>query len=459
MNATQLLTTAVLGAGALTANSKNLQNPNILFILVDDLGYSDVSYMGNKQEVKTPNIDKLASQGVVFDNAYAACPVSSPSRASIMTGKSPAALNLTCHIPGVGMQRYNKLRNKGRKLKEAKFIDHLPLEEFTIAELLKKKDYRTGFMGKWHLAGEGSIKTKNGIVNSKWHPDAQGFDLSIAACAYGQSKRYFSPYKNGTIHDGEKGEYLTNRLTDEAMNFMKSSKSAPFFCMLSYYTVHRPHKVPQKYIKQNGGDKHLAMISCLDDNVGRIAQFLKANDLDENTIVIFYSDNGGIGKNPPLRDYKGSLYEGGIRVPLIIKYPGINGNRKINHSMVTSYDFLPTLASFAGGDYSQLKNIEGQDISKSVLLNKEFVDRDLFWHFPHHRENDKSMGAAVRSGNWKLIYEFEKDEFSLFDLSKDIGETNNLAKQMPQKLEELNSKLKNWQKSVKAVFPEKNNKQ
>lgn len=202
--------------------------PNIVFIVVDDLGYSDVGYMKQKSKIHTPNIDLLVKEGMVFTDAYASAPVCSPTRASLTTGKYPATLKLTCHIPGMGMEKYLNKLNKGKKLKEAYFLDHLPTEEVTFAEVLKEHGYVTGYIGKWHLGGEGSIYTKDGIVNSAYHPDKQGFDVNIGGCAYGQPKKYFDPYQNGTIQDRKEGEYLTDRLGDEAVNFIERNKQKNF---------------------------------------------------------------------------------------------------------------------------------------------------------------------------------------------------------------------------------------
>lgn len=444
-----LIISAALG------NGRNASHPNILFILADDLGYAEVGYVKTKPEIITPSIDKLASGGVVFTNAYAACPVCSPTRASILTGKSPAALDLTCHIPGMGMKKYIQYRSKGKPLMEARFIDRLPLEEITIAELLREEGYQTGFFGKWHLAGEGSQKTKDGMVAPEFHPDKQGFDVNFGGNAYGQPASYFSPYGNGTLKDGEEGEYLSDRLTSEAINFMDKS-SDPFFCYLSYYTVHEPHQAPRHLIAKNKGNRHHAMISSLDYNVGRLLEFLEQNDLDKNTLVIFYSDNGGLRDNPPLRDRKGSLYEGGIRVPLVLSYPTLIKAGTATDTPVSSYDFLPTLAELAGIPIDKLKGLEGESLVRILEGKKMKHSRPLFWHFPHHRNNKMSMAAAVREGDWKLIYQFEDQQYSLFNLKEDIGETTNLARSHPEKAKQLRKKLEKWQQKVKANFPQKN---
>lgn len=446
--------------GVLLSCQTDKQNfkPNIVFIVVDDLGYSDVGYMNHKKGVQTPNINLLAKRGMVFTNAYAAAPVCSPTRASILTGKSPAALKLTCHIPGVRMKDYLNKRNKDKKLKEAFFKDHLPQEEITIAEVLKDQGYVTGYIGKWHLGGDGAIYTKNGIVNQQYQPDEQGFDVNIGGCAYGQPKSYFSPYSNGTIEDGVDGEYLTDRLGDEAINFIEKNKTQPFFLNLATYTVHTPLAAPTKNIEKYGGDKYLAMIEKLDENVGKVIGKLNDLDLLENTIVIFYSDNGGLWGNAPLTGKKGTLNEGGIRVPLIVSWPKNINAGSVCNTPVTSVDFFPTMLELAGGNIEMYPEIKLEGLSLIPLLSRgnKFSERPIYWHFPHHRNEGLSMAAAIRLGAWKYIYEFEIEKKHLYNLDEDISESNNLFKEHPEKVKELSDMLENWQKKVDAEMPEIN---
>ena len=440
------------------SNKKKEAPPNIVFILVDDLGYSDVGYMNQKPEIKTPNIDKLAKSGVVFTNAYAACPVCSPTRASILTGKYPATLQLTCHIPGIGMEKYIAKKSEGKKLLEAEFIDHLPLTEITFAEVLKENGYRTAFMGKWHLAGEGSQLTNNGVVNEQYHPNHQGFDINIGGCAYGQPADYFSPYRNATIADGPDNEYLTDRLGEEACRFIEENKNERFLLYLSFYTVHTPWQVPADVVKKYNGNKYYAMIDQLDENVGRVLNRINELDLTNNTLVVFYSDNGGVQENPPLRNRKGSLYEGGIRVPLIFSLPRIIPKETSCDVPVTSPDFFPTLMEATGIPLKKYisKQLEGTSLWTTITKEENLAQRAIFWHFPHHRINEKSMASAVREGNWKLIYEFESENISLFNLKEDPGENINLSDQFPEKAKLLYAKLKNWQLEVNAVMPKPN---
>ncbi len=439
----------------LSAEIRN-EKPNIIFILVDDLGYSDVGYMNQKPKVQTPNIDKLAKSGMVFTNAYAASPVCSPTRASIMTGKYPATLRLTCHIPGIGMQPYLDKMNRDKKLMEAEFIDHLPHEELTFAEVLKANGYKTAFIGKWHLAGEGSQKTNDGVVNAMFHPDQHGFDINMGGCAYGQPASYFSPYKNATIKDGDENEYLTDRLGDEACNFIEKNRNKPFLLCLWTYTVHTPLRAPKDVIDRYNGNKYLAMIHKSDENVGKVLEKVKELELNKNTLIILYSDNGGLFENPPLNNRKGSLYEGGIRVPLIMSYPGkIQAGSKCDIP-VTSPDFSPTILETAGLSSEGYKNLEGQNLWPLLSQKEGFKERAIYWHFPHRRNTDKAMGAALREGKWKLIWEYESDKLSLFNLKEDIGETKNLASLNLEELKDLHKKLKVWLVKTNAAMPQAN---
>jgi arylsulfatase A-like enzyme len=433
------------------------KNPNIVFIMADDLGYSDVGYMNYKEDIQTPNIDKLASGGMVFTQAYAACMVCSPTRASLMTGKSPAALKLTTHIPGKPMDEYLISNEKGKKMKGAFFRDHLPLEEVTIAEVLKEHGYCTGFLGKWHLGGAGSIRTKDGIVNPDYQPENQGFDVNIGGCAYGQPRSYFSPYRNGTIKDGEDGEYLTDRLGDEAVKFITENNpdvtGRPFFLNLSTYSVHMPLKAPAETIEKYNGNTYFAMIEKLDENVGKVVDHLKELNLLENTIVIFYSDNGGVFGNAPLRSGKNSLYEGGLRVPLIVSWSGKIKAGSRCEEPVTTVDFFPTLLELANISSKPYPKLEGVSIMPLLNGKKKLPKRALYWHFPHNRGSYLAMGAVIRDGDWKLAMRFDREEIHLYNLKEDIGEENNLYLEYPERTKDLIKKLEKWQKSVDAEFP------
>ena len=429
--------------------------PNIVFLLVDDLGYSDVAYMDQKK-VNTPNIDNLAKNGLVFTQAYAAAPVCSPTRASILTGKSPAALKLTCHIPGRDMEGYLRLQNKGKKVQEAFFLDHLPLEEQTIAEVLQSNGYATGFFGKWHLAGSGSaFMDTDGIVAPQFHPEHQGFDVNIGGCAYGQPKSYFAPFQNATVPEKDEGQYLTDRMGNEAVNFISQNQQKPFLLYLSTYTVHTPLKAPEELIEKNNGDTYYAMIEKTDQNIGKVLDKLAQANLMDNTLIVFYSDNGGLWGNLPLKDDKGSVYEGGIRVPLIVSWAN-----KIEPGTTdvpaTSVDIFPTLLDASGIAIPKNDALEGISLWPLISEGTAPDERPLFWHFPHHRKNGLTMASAIREGDWKFIKSFETDSTYLYNLKDDIAEANNLINEHPEKADILEAKLKDWQLKTKAEMPKPN---
>lgn len=438
------------------AQAAQAEQPNVVFILVDDLGYTDLNFVGQKA-LNTPNVDQLREDGMYFDNAYAACPVSSPTRASIMTGEYPAEVKITCHIPGVGMDEYLTKMSVGHKMKETSFVDHLTSGQTTIASVMKAKGYKTAFMGKWHLAGSGSVRDRSteGRVSPEFHPENYGFDINLAGCSYGQPASYFSPYRNAQIEDGPSGEFLTDRLGDEAVKFIEANKSNPFLLYLSFYAVHTPLQAPEKTIEENNGDKYFALIQKMDENVGKVLSSLKAQGLDENTLVIFYSDNGGLQDNSPLSGRKGELREGGIRVPLICKWAGRIEAGSTNHTPVTSVDFMATLQDLTK---TKVKNRSGESLLPILLgKKKDLGERAIFWHFPHHREKSEwSMGAAVRKGDWKLIQLYEKGEVKLFNLREDLQETQDLSVTHPEKTKELLDDLLLWQKSIDATMPEEN---
>lgn len=443
-----------IAASLLGCHPKEENRPNIVFVLVDDLGYSDVGYMGFKEGLHTPNIDRLAQSGKVFTQAYAAAPVCSPTRASILTGKSPASLQLTCHIPGLPMDQYFQRQHKGKAIEEAYFKDHLPLAEETIAEVLKTSGYATGFLGKWHLAGSGSARSKSdGVINAQYHPDNQGFDINKGGCAYGQPASWFAPYKNATLVDKTEGEYLTDRMGDEAVAFINEHEHEPFFLYLSTYTVHTPLRAPKDVIERNDGNTYHAMIEKLDENVGKVMGALERKGLRDNTLVVFYSDNGGLWGNPPLRGDKGSLHEGGIRVPLVISWPEKIKPGKVE-TPVTSVDLFPTLIETANIE-EKPSDLEGESLWPLLTDAGELKDRALYWHFPHFRKSGLDMGAVIREGEWKLIWDFETNSVFLYNLDEDLSETKNLAFQHQDKMEAMMRKLRAWQATVNAEMPGK----
>ena len=446
------------------------RKPNIVFILADDLGQRDLGCYGSTF-YETPNIDALAKSALRFTDAYAACNVCSPTRAAIMTGKYPQRLGITDWLPG-------RKDMPDQRLLRPKLADHLPLEEVTIAEALKDAGYATGFFGKWHLGG-----------NEYW-PDKQGFDVNIGGCQLGHPPSYFSPYKIPAIADGPKGEYLTDRLTDEACKFIESNQSKPFFLYLPHYAVHNPQQAKPELIDhfktkakaspaladglefiEDHGRKvrqfqnhptYAANIASLDQSVGRILAKLSDLRLDDNTIVIFTSDNGGLStaegtptSNAPLRMGKGWNYEGGVRVPLIVKWPGVTKSATVCETPTISTDFYATLLEIAGLPPRPTQHLDSVSIVPA-LKGQSMPDRPLFWHYPHYSNQGGPPSAAVRLGDFKLHEFFEDHHVELYDLKQDAGEQHDLARSMPDKAKQLLDQLHAWQKSVAAAFPTRN---
>ncbi len=464
----------IICCGCLSERESKNDKPNILFILVDDLGWADLGYTGSKF-YETPNIDRLAASGMVFTDGYAASPICSPSRAAIMTGKYPARLNLTDWIPG--NRHYGP--HKNQKLASPPFKLQLDLEEFTIAEAFKDAGYKTFFAGKWHIGEE-----------EKYYPHNQGFDINKGGNNTGTpAGGYFAPYNNPQLEDGNEGEYLTDRLTDETISFIRENKDNPFFSFLSFYTVHLPLqgkpekvekyrnklaqmnydgpefiKIGETYHKQWQNMPHYAaMVETMDKNVGRLLEVLEEENLSGNTIVVFNSDNGGMSTsdrthnipttNLPLRAGKGYLYEGGIREPLIFYWSGEIEAGSSADFPVTGTDFYPTLLDLAGIQLQQEQHKDGISL-KPLLEGREMDQRPLFWHYPHYSGGlGGRPSGAVRLGDYKLIEFFEDDRIELYNLKKEIKEKTDLAKAKPEKAEELKQLLHQWRKDVDARMP------
>ncbi len=453
---------------------QDFERPNVLFILVDDLGYSDLGYTGSTS-YETPNIDALASDGMVFTNAYAASPVCSPTRAAILTGKYPARINITDYIPGNrhwGPHADQKLASQPFKLQ-------LDLEEYTMAEAFKAEGYKTLFAGKWHLGEQ-----------DEFYPTHQGFDINIGGNKTGHpSGGYFSPYQNPELQDGLKGEYLTDRLTNEVIKFIENTKEGPFFAYLSFYSVHLPlqakmdkvNKYNEKFAKQfndkeqflkegetffknrQNNAKYAGMVESMDDNVGRVLQVLKKNKILKNTIIVFTSDNGGMASsntvdnipttNLPLRAGKGHLYEGGIHEPLILKWTNQIKAGSVSKSVVTSTDLYPTLLDLAGIGQLPQQHMDGVSL-KPILLGKLQNDRPVFWHTPHYSGGlGGTPSGAIRMGDYKLIEFYEDMHIELYNIVNDVGEMNNLAQEQPSKVMELKKILHQWRKDMNALMP------
>ena len=428
---------------AMAAGGSGVDKPNIIFILMDDLGWMDLSCYGSKF-YETPNIDRLASQGMRFTSAYAACPVCSPTRASILTGKYPARLGLTDWIPG------HKQENP--KLLTPEFYQELPLRETTIAETLKSAGYVSASIGKWHLGRE------------PYWPEKQGFDLNFGGTHQGNQPSYFYPYGINNIKTGSKGEYLTDRLTSEAEKFIEANKDRPFFLYLSHYAVHTPlagkAEVVEKYKRKikPGMDQnnpvYAAVIESVDESVGRIMAKLDELKIADNTVFIFFSDNGGLAdvtSNAPLRLGKGHLYEGGVREPLIVRWPGKVKAGTVCDTPMISTDFYPTMLEMAG-----LKGSVPDGVSIVPLLRQKggTGQKTFYWHYPHYHRTTPS--GAIRDGDWKLIEFFEDNHVELYNLKDDLSETTDLAARQPEKAQELRKKLADWRKSVNAAMPTPN---
>jgi arylsulfatase A len=428
---------------------KQRSNPNIVLIVVDDLGWKDLGCYGSSF-YETPNIDRLAASGMRFTNAYSSCPVCSPTRAALLTGKSPANLGFTGHITAIGRHRYPE---HGRII-PPKDRMYVPLEEVTIAEALKPAGYSTISIGKWHVGNE-----------KKYYPTKQGFDQNIAGYKHGSPPAYFFPYKDPdkewnpeipTLKGGKEGEYLTDRLTDEAIQFVEKKKLGPFFLYLPFYAVHTPLQAPQnliqKYEKKLQSDSsqknavYGAMVERMDYNVGRLMDFLRKSGLGENTLVVLVSDNGGLStvtNNQPLREGKGFLYEGGIRVPLIISLPGkIDAGTECDVPTI-SHDLYPTITDFVS-DSQPSRGLEGKSLAPILTGKNDTANRELYWYYPHYSPQAKQPSAAVRIGKYKLIQFYDPEKVELYDLENDLEEQNNLAERMPEKRDELLVKLDHW---------------
>ncbi|QQS46360.1 MAG: sulfatase [Acidobacteriota bacterium] len=433
--------------------------PNIVLVLIDDYGWADTGSYGSTYH-RTPNIDALAARGMRFTDAYAATPVCSPTRAALMTGKHPARLHLTDWLPG-------RRDLPAQKLARPNIRQELPLAETTLAEALKSVGYATAHIGKWHLGGAG------------FGPENQGFDLNIAGDHTGTPLSYFAPYQsNGRFMPGletaPQGEYLPDRLTSEAERFIERNKEKPFFLYFPHYSVHIPMRAKSELIAKHrsrprpergqNNPVYAAMIESVDESVGRLTRKLEELGIADNTIFIFTSDNGGLATpegpdtpatdNSPLRAGKGYLYEGGIRVPLIIAWPKRIKAGSVNRTPVYSMDLFVTAVEAAGS-----RNTTGTDGMSllPLLTGRGGLRREaLYWHYPHYSNQSinggrlDQPGAAIRQGDYKLIEFYQDNRVELYDLKNDIGERNDLARGNPRLAERLRGKLAAWRKTVGA---------
>jgi arylsulfatase A-like enzyme len=446
---------AALGAQALPSRAA-APRPNIIFLLLDDLGWRDFGCYGNTFH-ETPNLDKLAGEGVRFTNAYAACPVCSPTRASIMTGKYPARLHLTDWIPGRSQWPTAKLLTPA-------FEQQLPLAEITIAEALKPLGYRTASIGKWHLGGPG------------FWPDQQGFDLNVAGTERGSPASYFGPFDLPNLQGGSKDDYLTEKLTDAAERFIEQSAGrAPFFLYLPEFTVHIPlqarEAAVEKYRRKSGrkdfpNPVYAAMVESFDIALGRLRAKLDQLKIADNTILFVTSDNGGlryeggskapVTDNRPLRAGKGHLFEGGIREPLLVRWPGVTKPGGVIDAPVSSIDYFSTILEMAGGWVPAGDRVDGASIAPLVRGSPPPKRDALYWHYPHYSNQGGVPAGAVRQGDWKLIEFYEDCRLELFNLKDDLGEIRNLVRREPAKAAELHRMLQRWRESVNAAMPKAN---
>jgi arylsulfatase A len=423
---------------------------NFVIVLVDDFGATDLSCYGSKF-YRTPNLDRLATEGMRFTQAYSACTVCSPSRAAIMTGKYPARLHITDWIAGTSYP--------WAKLKPPDWTMYLSMEERTIAEALKPLGYATGLVGKWHLAPPGG--------DPDFTPEKQGFDVNRAGTFRGAPPSYFSPYEIETLEDGPEGEYLTDREQVEASDFIRRNQDKPFFLYLPHHTVHTPLQAKQALIekyKALADDKapqnnpvYAAMIESLDQNIGKLMETLEEAGVAERTVVIVTGDNGGhlpsTKTNLGLRAGKGSPYEGGIRVPLIVRWPGMVRAGSTCDRPVAGYDLYPTILEMAGAKPEPKQIIDGKSIVPLLRNSGTWRRRPLFWHYPHYHPGGSTPHSIIRGRSWKLIRFYENNRFELYDLRIDPEEKTNLFEAEPVKANALRLRLNAWLKETGAQFP------
>lgn len=467
-----LFTGVLLNAQQGTSAGKKL---NVVFVLADDVGWKDFGCYGSDFH-ETPHLDALAADGMRFTRAYAANPVCSPSRASIMTGKYPHRVGITDYI---NMRSANQPENWTRNtpLLPAPYQEQLALTETTLAETMKSAGYLTYFAGKWHLGGE-----------THW-PEHQGFDINKGGYTAGQPASWFVPYKNPRLPDGPEGEYLPERLANETARFIRENKDTTFFIYHSLYLAHTPlrarialiEKYQQKAerlgLKDEFGKEgnnqvrlvqskpvYAAMIEELDNVIGTIVRTLKEEGLYDHTLIIVTSDNGGLStaeghstSNLPLRAGKGWMYEGGIREPLIIRVPGVTSPGSTSSALVSSPDFFSTILTLTGRPVKRSAGVDGQALGP-ILKGARQRERTLFWHYPHYSNQGGPPASCIMKGDWKLIkwYGLNGDQYELFNVNADISEKQELGNRHPKKLAQMKKELENYLKKTGARFPTPN---
>jgi arylsulfatase A-like enzyme len=455
-----LIILAVLFGAASPANSQEARRPNIVFILADDLGYTDLACYGSKY-YETPNIDRLAASGVRFTDGYTCGPNCQPTRAALLSGQYGPRTGV--YTVG-GIDRFDW---RSRPLRPVDNVAKLPLDKVTIADTLKKAGYATGMFGKWHLGNDAAH-----------HPTKRGFDEAI------ESSGVHFDFKTDPPVEYPEGQYLADFLTDRAVDFIQRHKAEPFFLYLPHFGVHGPHQAKPELIERfkgkppAGGHRdptYAAMIASVDESVGRVLSTLEELGLDENTLVIFSSDNGGVGgyrsiglakdgitNNAPLKGGKGTLFEGGVRVPYIFRWPSAIEPGQTNATPIISVDLYPSLAEIAGAELPNDYPLDGVSYTPLLKGDEDSLDRDdLFWHFPGY------LGASgegwrtkpvsvVRSGDWKLTEYLEDGRLELYNLKQDLGEQHNLAGEQPEQAAQLHEVLEAWRAQVGAKMPTAN---
>ena len=458
-----------------TENSEGNQPPkSVLFILVDDLGYMDIGANNPNTFYETPNIDKLAASGMRFTDGYAANPVCSPTRYSIMTGRYPSRVDATNFFSG---------RRSG-KFNPAPLNDRMPLDEITIAEALKEHGYQTFFAGKWHL----------GPTEEYW-PTQQGFDVNRGGHRGGGpygGKKYFSPYENPTLSNGPEGEHLPDRLARETSEFIEEHRNEPFLAYLSFYSVHTPLMAPKDLVakyqakakklglsdenafaeeEQVFGDKprrvriqqnhavYAAMVEAMDRAVGKVLNQITKLGLDDSTAVFFIGDNGGLStsegsptSNLPFRGGKGWIYEGGIREAFLARCPGVTTPGSVSSEPVCSTDFYPTILEYCGLPLKPDQHLDGQSLVPLMSGEEKLSRENLFWHYPHYSNQGGFPAAALRNRDWKLIERFEDGRVHLYHLKDDPGERNDRSRDFPDRVMRMRENLHQWYREVDAKF-------
>ena len=446
----------------------NVKRPNIVLVLVDDMGWTDAVCYGSRY-YETPQIDRLAAEGMLFTDSYAACAVCSPTRASIMTGRYPARIGITDWIRGSfqggrvpldGKNPSGYEGEKSRKLLCPQNARWLELDEITVPEALKSGQYASCHIGKWHLGF------------TEWYPEKQGFDSNIGGCDYGQPPSYFDPYfRSGhgsipTLPPRKTGEYLTDREADEAVGFIRRHKDQPFFLYLAHYAVHTPlegkNELVLEYAAKEGTNQdnptYAAMVDSVDQSLGKILDVLDELNIAGNTLFLFTSDNGGYLRathNAPLRSGKGYPYEGGIRVPLIVRWPKTVSAGAVCGKPVSSIDYFPTFCEAASVPIPRDRPIDGISLMP-LLAERGVLDReDLFWHFPHYR-GDIVPYSIIRSQDWKLIKRYDGKAYELFNLKEDLAEEHDLSDKLPDRVAQLSLRLDKWLRDTAARMPKPN---